>query len=651
MDITNFFEAQDYNAIMGEYIIHSALDLALSNFKSKVDKQEEERQRETSKKQKNIFDIHADQATVENRIFVSLIQTYNYTKDISFKDLDTPKSIVDAFVDPSFFAAQRRSQVENNYPSRKSMIDVFHNCLNNLVILGDLGAGKTTLVKKLCQSIFLKDSKYYNGLNFPILIRLREINNFNSEIKSLVLVEFLLNKMGFILRDYNKEELKKKQQQPNSYVTNLKKYICEFFEDINILILLDGFDEVNDLEVRNVILDDLETLSNSFVKSKILITSRTAEFNYSVSNTRTFEIAPLDDLQIDIFIDQYIVNVEEAKKFKSELLASPYFDTSRKPLALAHLCAIYERYRRLPPKPKSVYKKIVNLYIEEWDAQRRIDRTKKGAFVSDYNNLSNDRKFEFLTKFAYLLTTEFGTSTIFDERQILKCYEVLHEEFDLPLKQAKLIVQEIEGHSGLILQSSNETFEFSHKSIHEYLTAEYISRMGSFPRRKNLLVKIPNELAIATALSSEPNQFMFRLFVKYIKGSIRNTSFANAYFSRLNLEKPDYRLEPILGFLLAYIYTASYFDDVNTISNKTFSKIPEDLKKTNQLLQKFIATNPKVKKSIKLFLEFYVASPTYSFGVDNTQNQEMTRIQKLIDIPNYKSTDQPVNLVVPRFFL
>lgn len=647
MNLVNIIESQDYKAILAEYVVHNTLDFAIKGFRTKIQAQEENRPKKIGKKQKSIFDIETNKKNVEDKIAVALIQAFNYTKDISFNDLDTPKLIVETFVDPIFFTAQRRTQVLNSDPVRKNMETVFKNCLVNLIILGDLGAGKTTLVKKLCQSIFLKDGTYYKQLNFPILIRLREINGYHSEINSLIFFEFILNRLGFVLREFSKDDIKEK----NSYVTNLKKYICDFLEDINVLLLLDGFDEINDIQVRKILVEDIELISTSFVKSKILVTSRTAEFNYDISNTQTYEIAPLDNSQIDIFINHYIKDLAEATKFKKELLASPYFDTSRKPLALAHLCAIYERYHNLPPKPKSVYKKIVGLYIEEWDSQRRIDRVKKGITASEYNNLSNDRKFEFLTKFAYLLTTEFGSTTIFTENDITKCYNSLFEEFDLPAKQSKLIVKEIEGHSGLILQSSNETFEFSHKSIHEYLTAEYVSRMGTLPRKQGLLVQIPNELAIATSLSSEPNAFMFRLFVKYLKTNAHNIQFINAFLSRLYLEKPDFRIEPILGFTLAYIYSILKFGNVNSIKNKTNFLFADDLLTTNELLLKLIRTNVNIKKSIEEFLVFYRVNFNYTLTVSDSKDYTITRLHKLNNIPNYNKTDQPEYLVVPAFFL
>jgi GTPase SAR1 family protein len=642
MKIINMFDALDYKGILAEYLIHNGLDFALGRFDSKIKEQNETKK---SNKHKNIFDFENSRANIEDRICQSLVQTYNYTKDISFKDINTPKLIVDAFVEPNFFYSQRRTQIQDLLPEREDMHSIFTNCVDNLVILGDLGAGKTTLIKKLCQSLILKDEKYYNGLTFPILIRLREINGYSSEIPSLVFFEFLLNKLGFVLRDFSKDQIR----HTNSYTTNLKRIVCDFLEDINILLLLDGYDEINDLKVRKTVIEDLEMLSNSFVTSKVIITSRTAEFIFDISNTTTYEIAPLSDDQIDVFINQYINKKDEAEKFKLQLFETPYFDTSRKPLALAHLCAIYERYHSLPSKPKTVYKKIVSLYIEEWDAQRRIDRIKTGGKVSEYNNLPNDRKFEFITKFAYLLTTEFNSST-FSEKDITKCYNLLFQEFDLPSKQSKIIVREIEGHNGLIIQTSQDTFEFSHKSIHEYLVAEYISRMGTLPKKSSLLLSIPNELAIATALSSEPNLFLFRLFVKYLKINANNPAFVYAFLNRIHVEKPDFRVESILGFTLAYLYSILKFGDINAIRNKKTFPNAKDLQNTNYLLLKLIRSMPNVKASIKKFNQNYEADYSYRFK-SKTEDYSIVRAKLVVPIEGYSKNDQPEFLVVPAFFL
>ena len=50
---------------------------------------------------KTIFEIDLNKNNIEDKIVISLIQAFNYTKDISFNDLDTPKLIVETFVDPN----------------------------------------------------------------------------------------------------------------------------------------------------------------------------------------------------------------------------------------------------------------------------------------------------------------------------------------------------------------------------------------------------------------------------------------------------------------------------------------------------------------------------------------------------------------------
>src|SRR5690606_8701661 len=96
------------------------------------------------------------------------------------------------------------------------------------------------------------------------------------------------------------------------------------------------------------------------------------------------------DAQIKVFIEKWLINKESVDKVYNEILLSPFKDTLSKPLTLAHLCAIYERYGRIPEKPKTLYKKIVTLLIEDWDNQRSIQRKSK------YSNFDTDRKFDFL---------------------------------------------------------------------------------------------------------------------------------------------------------------------------------------------------------------------------------------------------------------
>lgn len=104
----------------------------------------------------------------------------------------------------------------------------------------------------------------------------------------------------------------------------------------------------------------------------MIITSRSGEFQYSLNNTFEYEIKSLNNYQIESFIKKWLNNKKMASDMIKQLAKSPYSDTAIRPLTLAHLCAIYERNLKIPNKPKTLYRKIVNLLLEDWDLQRNV---------------------------------------------------------------------------------------------------------------------------------------------------------------------------------------------------------------------------------------------------------------------------------------
>jgi hypothetical protein len=229
-------------------------------------------------------------------------------------------------------------------------------------------------------------------------------------------------------------------------------------------------------------------------------------------------------------------------------MSSPFADAAIRPLTIAHLCAIYERAGRIPDKPKTVYRKIVNLLLEEWDEQRSVKRQ------SSYANFEVDRKFEFLTNLAYVLTTS-ARGAVFRKKDLINAYEKIHENFGLPLGEAAKVANELESHTGLFIQAGYELFEFSHKSLQEYLTAEFIVRLPAVPRHPSLLLNIPNELAIATAISSQASQYLTHLIFERFSGLRPKFGFIRAFVTRLLLESPDFERTTAVGSALLALYS------------------------------------------------------------------------------------------------
>jgi len=77
--------------------------------------------------------------------------------------------------------------------------------------------------------------------------------------------------------------------------------------------------------------------------------------------------------------------------------------------------------------------------------------------------------------------------------------------------EAQQVVNELETHTGLFIQSGYEQFEFAHKSLQEYLAAEYLVKLPSIPPERRILFKLPNELAIAVTISSNPSDYIIQV--------------------------------------------------------------------------------------------------------------------------------------------
>ncbi len=186
------------------------------------------------------------------------------------------------------------------------------------------------------------------------------------------------------------------------------------------------------------------------------------------------------------------------------------------------------------------------MLLTDWDDERSVKRR------SRYANFSALRKLDFLARMAYYLQVQFRALT-FSTSTILEYYRQSCTIFDLPLDEAFQVTKEIESHTGLFIQSGYDTFEFSHKSLQEYLTAEYLVRLPVPPDFTEVR-GMPNEVAIATGISSDPYNYLS--FVVRIYGRGRDvSSFFFAYTTRFLSEKVDLRLDENSFWVLAELYS------------------------------------------------------------------------------------------------
>jgi|GEM_PF-923657 len=461
-----------------------------------------------------------------------------WSSEVAFKDLFGKKETNKIYVDPNFYITPQNLHLDKT-KQHSGIINTINSAESNLVILGAPGSGKTTSMKILVHQVLNNESIFKE----PILIRLRELNPTITTLKDFVIYDELINLLGLNFSILEKVISDKAIRELNSsQLTNIKKLVIDFIETKEFLIILDGLDEIKSYTLKRDVLNNLEELGQALNKSRIILTSRTGDFNRNIEGFSELEIAPFSQMQIAEFVSKWFNNEKMAREFFKQYQSTPYLDTSISPLILAHLSSIFERYRLLPEKPKTLYKKIINLLLEDWDIQRSISR--KSAFA----NFEIDRKFEFLASLSYRLTRSF--KSFFSKSDLNSTYKEICSDFGLPSSEFNLVIDELESSTGLIIQSGYDKYEFSHKSMQEYLCAEYLSRL---PSLETIDYKIfPQELAIAISLSSNPSIYFSNVILNLlvVNSELKvSESFVQQFISRITIEKPDFA--PIAEYIIA----------------------------------------------------------------------------------------------------
>lgn len=396
-----------------------------SRIEKKVDKLEDgvravNKKLDSLKGECEVFSIAADLETkFHNNKKQNYIETWDSKLFLHFDNDKKPLTLSEAFIMPDYKCHTKMRRM--GFSDEDKLSDIIEKFVNytrssRMLITGVPGIGKTSITAWIA-------NKYKDDENIVILR----------------------------FRDWEREELEK----------GLIKSICNTLkcqkQDLeNIVLVLDGFDEIKALDIRESLLRAFFNESLDLKNFKFIITSRPTYINFDTFQN-VFEILPFDSKKVSMFYQRVTGNELEQEKIDPdnlEVLGIPVilYMAIVSGIDLAQKATKPELYERIFAENGGIFDKF---YYEGVGYD-------EGAQV--FRNPENIKKYlKFLQDTAFMMFDHNSDSLPRENCQIPEL------EFD------KGAVPLLEFPIKYLFERSDVNIEFIHKSIYEYFVADYIA--------------------------------------------------------------------------------------------------------------------------------------------------------------------------------
>jgi hypothetical protein len=355
-----------------------------------------------------------------------------------------------------------------------------------LMVLGQPGAGKSTFFKKIGLAALQgkEDRSRHHlknklpGLKLEIGARQLFLTGaINRQVAELYIHELIPVVIELKRCDSEKVDLVEKIQ--------LELKTCGF-ENADILaqtcltnggmlILLDGLDEIPS-QYLNIAITQIQDFVNKYKDNRFIISCRTAAYQGGFNNFVNVEMADFDDEQIQQFINNWFcreqdLDVAVAESCWQLLNADGYQATkelAHTPLLLTFLCLVFDESQCFPKNRAALYKDALDILLRRWAAEKRIQRD------PIYKDLTIQLEEMLLAKIAY---EQFSQDRLFFDKQkvISNISEYLADNLNAPKHlDGENVLKAIQIQQGILVGRSSNTLSFSHLTLQEYLTAQYI---------------------------------------------------------------------------------------------------------------------------------------------------------------------------------
>ena len=335
-----------------------------------------------------------------------------------------------------------------------------------LVILGDPGSGKTTLMRMLAMSLCTPDARV-GGLakdRVPILVELKGFAASLRRETNLSLVEYISERFGAL--------------DIPSLLTNGRA-----------AVFLDGLDEVFDAIDRRWVADEVWSLIANYPESSVILTSRPRGYASSPlpGPVPRWEIQPFDADQISRFFQGWFITLhrlgvahfgnanQSADALTAEVLERPRIAAMASNPMLCTLIVLVHRNRsdQLPERRVAFYRAAVDVLLETWERNKLAPRQGPQPRLPDPELLRRA-----LAEVAFRALHQRGQREIArtDLSDWLRAFLDRDENWrgEAAAAATEALMHHFSDRFGVLVDLGNDRFQFVHLSIHEYLAAWFM---------------------------------------------------------------------------------------------------------------------------------------------------------------------------------
>jgi formylglycine-generating enzyme required for sulfatase activity len=428
-------------------------------------------------------DVHmATQKLLLRSLYIPLRVRFGKTDRVSDKDGQLKRFEVDRDLTRRLAAGQIDHLDSSDIGAMEAQMSLGERLATSkhLVVLGDPGGGKTTMLRWLATTYLLRhlgdpvadqipDVETLPAQPwFPVLIRCRDIG-----------AEDLCRSFSDVLTIHlSKTGLRRDEARIMDAI------IDERIAKGEILLLIDGLDEIADRTVRMMFCEELERVAARFPETPILVTSRIVgyrEMPYRMG--KGFDHGVISDLQAEDkehFAKRWVEVTEshqtEEERTKSALeLIEALRSTDRikrltgNPMMLTTMALVKRQVGKLPTKRSKLYAQAVNVLLN-WN--QRV-----------YEQIDADEALPQLEYLAYEMCRR-GVQRLSGKEVLDLLHQIRKDYPDIwPIhdRTPQIFLNKIEERSGLLMRSGDiwqpsqrqekAVWEFRHLTFQEYLAA------------------------------------------------------------------------------------------------------------------------------------------------------------------------------------